>query len=297
MKVLCIGKTSYNVNICLDKFPQENTKYFSKDISYCGSGSASTIAYLLGKWGVDTYFHSCVGYDSFGNEVLSELKNMGVNTDNVFPTSSTGVNFVLINKSNGSRTLFATGDSGQILEPVSYNFNPDIIVSDGACYEATKNAFLMYPNSIKIIDTGRISDKLVELCKLANYVICSKGFAEMVSKLRFDFNNLSTLKNVYNAVENEFQNNLIITLEANGCLYKERKDLKLVSALNVKVVDRTGAGDIFCGAFVYSLANGYALDKSVNFASIAAGLSITKVGTRDSVFSLEDVKKEYEKNN
>jgi Sugar kinases, ribokinase family len=48
--------------------------------------------------------------------------------------------------------------------------------------------------------------------------------------------------------------------------------------LKVDVVDSTGAGDIFHGAFTYGLINGFSIEKCVAFANIAGGLSCTKMG-------------------
>jgi ribokinase len=47
----------------------------------------------------------------------------------------------------------------------------------------------------------------------------------------------------------------------------------------VQAVDSTGAGDAFNGALATALAEGLDIKSAARFASVAAGLSVTKLGT------------------
>jgi sugar/nucleoside kinase (ribokinase family) len=68
-------------------------------------------------------------------------------------------------------------------------------------------------------------------------------------------------------------------------------------ALKVEAKDTTGAGDIFHGAFVYGLSKGFDIEKIVKYANIAAGISVTRIGARQSIPGLNEVEAEYLKNN
>ncbi|HOP66040.1 MAG TPA: PfkB family carbohydrate kinase [Bacilli bacterium] len=90
---------------------------------------------------------------------------------------------------------------------------------------------------------------------------------------------------------------IVVTLEEHGALYSQDGIIKLMPALNVVAKDTTGAGDIFHGAFVYGLANNFDLEKTIKYATVAGGLSVTKLGARNSVPDLKEVEAEYTKNN
>ena len=90
-----------------------------------------------------------------------------------------------------------------------------------------------------------------------------------------------------------FKNNVVITLEDKGALYRYQGQIKIMPAIKVKTIDSTGAGDIFHGAFVYGIANGFPLEKTVTLANIAGGLSVKKIGSRLSVPELSAVLDEY----
>ena len=137
---------------------------------------------------------------------------------------------------------------------------------------------------------------MLELCKYIKYIVCSKGFAETVTGLKFDFSNPSSLVAVYNKLQDKYPNsNIVITLEENGCLYTSGNEIKIMPGLKIQAVDTTGAGDIFHGAFTYGIANNFDMEKIITLSNIAAGLSVTKIGARLSVPNLSEVLDYYSK--
>lgn len=74
----------------------------------------------------------------------------------------------------------------------------------------------------------------------------------------------------------------IITLGARGAWVSTAHGDRLVPGFAVRVVDTTGAGDVFNGALAVALAEGRELLAAVRFANAAAALSVTKYGTQTS---------------
>ncbi len=79
-----------------------------------------------------------------------------------------------------------------------------------------------------------------------------------------------------------------ITLGEEGCVIGTKEEIVKVPAYQIEVVDTTGAGDAFHGAFMYGLLRGWDLYKIGKFANAAAALVCSKMGAR-SVFSKEDI--------
>lgn len=296
MKVLVIGHSSYDISCPVDEYPVENTKYRLSESITCGGGPAGNAAYLLGKWGIETYYAGVVGADDFGTKIKKEFDSVGVHTDYLETNyeKPTSMSFIMINKKNGSRTLFNIANERAGMKKTDFTVDPDVILIDGHEYNGSLAALNKYPNAISIIDAGRITPELKELCKSCKYIVSSKGFAETMSGMKFDFSNPNTLVQIYTSLKNKYpKSEIVVTLEDKGALYAVNNEIKIMPGIKVTPTDTTGAGDIFHGAFTYAIAKGFDIEKCVRFANITAGLSVQKIGARLSIPSITEVNNYY----
>lgn len=260
--------------------------------------SASNAAYLLGKWGADIAFVGGVGNDDFGKRIIEELRSVNVNTEYVETDqdAKTTLGIVIVNKNTGSRTTIGYRDSNMGLLNKYNEIKADVILVDGTERRVSEEIMANNPNAITIIDAGRCNEDVIALSKKVKYLVCSKNFAEEFTKINVDFDNPKSISDIYSIMNSEFKNNIIITLEAKGCLYMKDGTVKLMPSIKVTPIDTTGAGDLFHGAFTYCMAQGYDIEKSLKISNITGALSVTKMGSRNSVFPLEEVIKKYEEN-
>lgn len=291
MKVLCIGQAAYDITFLMDKFPRENTKNKVSNMSECGGGTASNPAYLLGKWGVDVAFAGTVGNDIYGKKIIKEFVSANVDVSHleVRNGEKTTMSFIVANQEKGSRTVF-TYQSKEVLSSLSLDFEPDVILMDGSEYHASLEVIEKYPNAIKVLDAGRCVKEVIDLCYKVDYIVASKDFAEKASKIKIDVHDSTSLANMYNLLYMRFRKTLVITLEEKGCLYKDGNILKRMPTLAVSVVDSTGAGDFFHGAFVYGLIKKYPFEQILKLSNVTASLSLRYLGTRNSVPSKREVR-------
>lgn len=74
--------------------------------------------------------------------------------------------------------------------------------------------------------------------------------------------------------------NVVITLGGRGALIKSKSLTQHMPAIDVGgLVDTTGAGDAFCGAFAVALAEGRDLVAATRYGCAAAGIKVTRWGT------------------
>ena len=83
---------------------------------------------------------------------------------------------------------------------------------------------------------------------------------------------------------------VIITRGENGCVGLVRNDFFALPAFKVEVVDTTGCGDVFHGAFALAIARKKTVLQAAEFASAVAALCATKLGGREGI---PDEKKIY----
>ncbi len=293
MTILSIGRTSYDITCPVLDYPVEGTKYLLNEKIEAGGGTAANVAYLLGKWGETSYFAGVVGSDDYGTKLKKELEQAMVKTEfmEISYEVGTPVSIILVNKKKGTRTRFdVVGATQPNLKKYEYGIQPDVIFSDGKEYSATINALNRYPKAISVVDAGRVDRDLLELCKYVKYIVCSKGFAESVSGLKIDYNNSSSLVNVYKKLKMRYPNNeIVVTLENMGAMYTVNGEIRIMPGIKTSVVDPSCAGDIFHGAFCYCVANGFDMEKTIMYSNIAAGLSVGKMGGRTSIPTVKEV--------
>ena len=301
MNVLSVGKIAYDITIPVDNYPVENSKILLRDRMEYSGGSACNVAFLLNKWNCETYFSGVIGYDDYGNFIKKELENNNIHT-NYLETNyekRTTMNIILVNRSNSSRTIVAVEPEVNHLRKNDFQESYDLIYSDGYEYTATTNVINRNPNAISLlggsINNGSDEKEIMAIAKNVKYVTFSIDFAERQTKMKADFNNPQTLLNIYKELKSKLPNtNIIITLKNMGAMYQYNDEVKVMPTISVQEVDRTGAGDIFDGALAYSLWKRYDIEKAIRIANIAAGLSTTKYGVKNSMPLLSEVINYYE---
>jgi ribokinase len=75
---------------------------------------------------------------------------------------------------------------------------------------------------------------------------------------------------------------VIITLGSKGAFVVTKDENVSVSSYKVDAIDTTAAGDTFCGAFAVALVENKSLIESLQFASAAAAISVTRMGAQPS---------------
>lgn len=292
MKILCVGQSAYDITIPVENYPEENKKYKIKEVSYCGGGSCNNSAYLLAKWHDEVYIASPIGNDDYGKKIKAELESVGVNTNYIEELDGvpTTTSYIINNKANGSRTIITNRNPRLHF---SYDFNidiePDIILYDGNEFDMGVQIAKKNPNAIKIIDAGNMKDGIVELAKCCDYVVCSNDFAKEYTGINFTYEEMNKICEAYDKMQNDFKGKVVITLEQMGSLVKIDNEFKLVKSIKVESVDSTGAGDIYHGAFTHFLAAGFSLLDTMKYSNIAGALSVTKLGSKNSMPNLEEV--------
>lgn len=296
MKIMCIGNAAYDVTLPVDHFPMENKKVrLEKGRVECGGGSASNCAYLLAKWGIETYFAGVVGDDFYGSKIREEFENIGVNTKYLETKKGvpTTTSFIIANTTVGTRTIMTNKDKNVVMTKREIDDDFDYIFLDGYDKKFAIDVMKRNPKAVKIIDAGSLKENTVELAHMVDYIVCSKDFAEEYTKKKIDYNDMKTLIEIYEDLKKDFTQEIVITLEDKGC-FTYSDGYKLVPSIKVEPLDSTGAGDIYHGAFTYCLIKGYDIVKTMKMANIAGALSVTRLGGRYSIFSLEEVQKKYD---
>lgn len=299
MKTLCIGSCSYDTIVLTNSFPTEGSiTEFNEKIEEIG-GSAALVATLLGLWKQEVYFAGLVGNDETGSKIKKDLDSSHVYTHYLETDyeQKTNTSFIIVNKEKGLTTNYELKRQYIPLKKCHLDFIPDMILTDCSDPIVSRDLINSNQSAISILKATKFNNDTLEICKIGKYIIASKNFAENLSKMKIDFNNKQSIVNLYQEIINKYPKaNIIIDLEENGVVYNIEKNIKLMPGINNKRLDNTASDDVFIGAFAYGISNKMSLEDTIRYSIIASSLSRSKIGAKDSIPSLEDVKIVYEKN-
>ena len=139
---------------------------------------------------------------------------------------------MVFHKNTAQRTVYSVEKENLLLKKNEFQLTPDIILIDGREYEISKKIIEKNPNAIVIIDAGNNRDDVKELCLLADYVVCSKVFAEDVSGIKVT--NIESLNAIMDNLEKQFLTKVVITLESDGSCYRDSDNsIRVIPSINV----------------------------------------------------------------
>lgn len=228
------------------------------------------------------------GDDVNGRVLGAELEHYGVDVSNVLavPGAVTPVSAVL-GAPGGERFIFPYRDLR--LEHVG----GDLVIDDLSTFDCVL-VDTRYPRLSKrvlteaaragVVSVGDFGDASHwSLARLVRHLIVSEECAAEVCVWDVDAPEraLASLR----LVEGQ---TVGVTLGARGFIYDAGDGPRWTVAPPVEVVDTTGAGDVFHGAYAYALALGWKAAARARFASAAAALSCCGVG-REAIPTLGEV--------
>jgi sugar/nucleoside kinase (ribokinase family) len=118
-----------------------------------------------------------------------------------------------------------------------------------------------------------------QLLALVDHLIVSQEFAA-------ELTGLTTPAAIVNALWTNERATVAITKGGEGCWFRTREDRAQVRhqpAFRVQIVDTTGCGDVFHGAYASALARGAGASERIQFASAAAALKATQPGGQSGI--------------
>ena len=290
-KIVCIGQSAMDVTLPVESYPIEDTKVKIGDSKFVnGGGSCNNASFLLGKWGDDVTLLSTVGNDHEGECLEKEMHSIGVKTifskiDNVRTTTS----YIITSLSNGTRTIITNKSPLLKYADLNVNVDADFFLVDGNDKDLAIKLFRDNPNAIKVIDAGSYKEERLEVAKMCDYVVASRDFIREFSGINFDYHNDEELKEAYDKAQSAFKGLLVITLAERGCMVKLNNEFHFIPSIEVNSIDTNGAGDIFHGAFVHFLSQGYDLLKVLRLSNITGAFSTRFLGTRKSIPNISEV--------
>jgi sulfofructose kinase len=254
-----------------------------------GGAVGTTLAAVCALGGQARYMGR-LSDDDFGKIALRGLKAFGVDISSVLiePGRVSPASFILVDERTARRLVrYTRGNTTPLVPgelPRTLFDDARALLLDGrapapqiAAAERAKALGLTV-----ILDARHLGPGMGELLDLCDIVIGNERFAA-------EFSHSSDMKRSLMELTKMGPRIAVITLGEEGSIALEGETLVRQPALDIDVLDTTGASEVFRGGFIYGLLQGWALDRCLPFANAAAGLNCRHLGGLGGIASLEEV--------
>ena len=290
MKICCIGIAVQDRIFTVKNLPQNEGKFFANNFREQGGGPAATAAVAIAKLGGEVDMIARIGADATGKAILEELEQYGVGTQYmriIDGACSTQASITV--DSQGKRIIISYPSPSLIpdadfLDHIDFS-QYDLILADVRWHQGALKAFEIAKklNIPTVLDADITDQPIDELVALSSHAIFSEPGLKKFTKLE-DID--SALKKASVLTSGQ----VYVTLGENGYKFLDNSEIVHKLGFKVNVVDTTGAGDVFHGAFSYALGLKNNVVDCLNFAAATAALKCTKPGGRTGIPSYDEVK-------
>lgn len=289
--LLAIGHAAHDYIIRVPSFPKANFSSPMTDMKTFNGGAAANVACVGANLGLKTALVSAVGGDFKKREYFEHMEMLGVNTDSliVVPGERTPTAFVLTDDNEDQISYFYWGAAKAFAESKV----PALAIKNAeAVHLATGDPEFNWRCS----EEAKKEDILVSFDPGQDLgMYDTKKLRDVIENTTILFGNHYEIERIQDLLETDLvglremgPKIIVKTCGANGSEIYSSEDKIKINAIDVDVVDPTGAGDSYRAGFLSRFLNGESLEESAKFASTVASFIIEHQGCQTNMPSFDD---------
>lgn len=295
MKISVVGSINMDMTVKAERIPIKGETLKGEDLKYIPGGKGANQAVAMAKLGADVEMFGCVGNDSAGKELVQNLKDMRVKTDNIRTVDGEPTGIALITVGENDNTIIVVAGANDCVDKAYVDsikeelLQSEVVVLQHEIPQETNEYVirLCHENNVKVVlNPGPARPVKKEIVDLVTYLTPNEHEAKIIFGEEIPTEELLQ----------KYPEKLLITQGAKGvsmCLAEGK--VLLVPARRAEVVDTTGAGDTLNGAFTVQIAKGESVKDALRFGNIAASLSTEKFGAQGGMPTFEEVTAELDR--
>jgi len=291
--VIGMGTVAADIIKRVDQLPAVDGFAVIKETSFLPGGSGSNVITQVSRLTAKCAYVAQIGDDQVGDVVFNSLKDEqvdtrymivmegGTTTNTEILVDDSGDKFILLNLGDAFLSLNKTQLDYNMLDEAKVFFTdllpagPAIEGLKQAKAKGLKTVVNMQVNLATMTGLGADKKTILEaLSYIDVFAPCREGL--------FDLCETNDIDEAKNYLRKYFKNTLLVTLGGEGSVAFDENDTRTqVPVAQTKVVDTTGAGDSYLGAFIYK----YFIDESdikdsMVFATRCAAITCGGLGAR-----------------
>ncbi|NPV46968.1 MAG: sugar kinase [Armatimonadetes bacterium] len=286
-----VGCCAWDFVSVVDRYPGADEKVSLRELKQMGGGLAATAMSAVVALGGRSAIFGIVGDDDFGAKILDAFRCEGVAIHGmqVQPGVRTHFAFCVAERGTGHRAIFYMNGSYKRMEAGDLDVESvcdcrALLIDHHHLWGAVDAARHARERGIPIVgDIERQHEGAQAFLETVTHPIVPERFVQTYTGQE----DLATGAGELLGMGAEV---VVVTQGSRGATAFTRDGSIHQPAFHVEpVVDTTGAGDVYHGAFAYGLALGYDLERNLAFAAAAAALSCRGLGGRGALPTMAEV--------
>ena len=286
MKIAVIGSCNIDFVVESDRLPERGETLTASTFFTSPGGKGANQAVASAKLGGDVTFFGSVGNDPFGDDMLDAMNRVGIDTTYVQRVEEpTGIALIQL----------AEGDNRITVVPGANER------TDRAYLDAIRETLATYDMIVMQLEIPmQTVETVVERAEAHQTILIDPAPAARLARHvldRVDYllpneTEYAIALQTNRLIEETLvrtRDGLLITRGGEGVSYNEAGGVHHVAPEPVDVIDTTGAGDTFAGAFAVALSEQMTLHEAVRFANRAGAQATTKKGAQEGMPRREQI--------
>ena len=288
--VVGVGINATDTIIRLPRFPELDSKVEVLSAEVLPGGQVASAMVACQRWGLTTRYVGKVGTDEAGRLQARMFVREGIEAQVILvPNAASQVAYILVDEDSGERTILWKRDADIALKPE--DLRPEWITQARALHvdghdtaaAATAARWARLAGIPVTADLDNVYPGVEALLPSVDYMISSRQFPERLT-------GEADLRNSLPLLQKRYKSRIAAaTLGRDGVLAWDGTDFHYAPGFEVSVLDTTGAGDIFHGAFLYTLFQQWRLGRQLDFCCAAAAMNCTAAGARGRIGKLAEI--------
>jgi ribokinase len=279
--IVVIGSSNMEVSIQVDCMPESGETILGKAYSLALGGKGANQAIAAAQLGGQVTFIGRIGEDVFGQQVITGLRQAGINVDYVFkePASSSGLAFSFLTKTGETSLAVASGANGHLtpadLEKARQAIDQaSLVMTQLETPLTTVKAAIdfAFNQKIKAVLNPSPARPLGDyLLKRLHLITPNEKEAAVLTGLKVDSPDTAAL--AAQVLLAKGVQAVVIRLAGKGAFAATAGFSQWIPGFKNKGIDLTIWGDVFNGALAVALAEDKPLGEAVRFAHATVRLS------------------------
>jgi ribokinase len=292
--IVVIGSTMVDMISYMPRVPAAGETLIGDHFALGFGGKGANQAVMARRLGARVWMVGCLGTDVFGAMTLDNFRATGIDTTYVTRTSeaSSGVAPIWVEAGGHNRIVCVPGANARMTEDqakaaVESVPQVDVVVGQFEVPQrVTAAGFLAAKErgAITVLNPAPAADISSELLSVTDWLIPNEVEFEYLARTRAaGVIDGGPTDAAFVELAKRLGVNLVATLgEAGAAVLDSSGSVVRIAPPKTTVVDTTGAGDAFVGAFSYGLAAGLSPAAAARLGCACATSSVARTGTQSS---------------